>query len=74
MGDDPDEDLRDWKVRTPLEEAARLARKRPAEDADIQRLLADIERRLTLLHLLNPFADMFSRMFGGGTDEDADKF
>jgi tetratricopeptide (TPR) repeat protein len=68
MGDDPDEDLRDYKVRAPLEKAERLARLRPADEPGIKEMLADIERRLTVLRMLNPFADIFSRMGGFGPD------
>jgi tetratricopeptide (TPR) repeat protein len=62
MGDDPDESLRDYKVRGPLEHAERLARQRPADEPGIKEMLADIERRLAVLRVLNPFADLFSRM------------
>ena len=68
MGDDPDEDLRDYKVRAPLEKAERLARLRPADEPGIKEMLADIERRLAVLRMLNPFADIFSRMGGFGPD------
>ena len=70
MGDEPDESLRDYKVRRPLEHAARLAHLRPAGEPGIKEMLADIERRLSLLRMLNPYADVFSRMFGGrGMDD-----
>ncbi len=70
MGDDPEEDLRDYRVRYPLERAAQLAHKRPPNEAGIKEMLADIERRMALLRMLNPFADAFSRMFGGGVPDD----
>ena len=70
MGDEPDADLHDYKVRTPLEKAEKLAHKRPADEPGIKEMLADIERRLALLRVLNPFADAFARMFGGEMGDD----
>ena len=64
MGDDPDEDLRDYRVRYPLEKAAQLAHKRPPNEPGIKEMLADIERRMALLRVLNPFADAFSVLPG----------